>query len=494
VTPTGRNDPCPCGSGKKYKKCCLPAERPAADLVSFVWRRLNAIDEKLADDILRFGRKSAGKSLLALAEAEFFGGQGAVGEHELDLQTFVPWMVYCWRPPADAWPTAPPGRPTLGDAYLARHASQLDPLEGKYLEANVQEPFSYYEVLAVNPGEAVDVEDLLRGGTRHVSERSGSETLEPGLLIWGRAVSAEGMTLFSGVGVHPLTQAEKLGVIDLAAQLRKRHRRITTEVLRAEEAHLRALYVDIRERRLHPVLPELQNTDGEALSLQTLRFRVDDPHEAFEALASLDILRSPDEILADAERDAAGRLTKGTIDWAKPGNSKHRSWDNTILGHLTIDKNALVVDVSSNQRATRIRKEIEKRLGKRIRFENAVVQSPERALAERPPSSPSEKTKAERALLQHDPTVREVLRKALTQHYTDWMDDKIPALGEKTPRHAVRTADGRAKVEALLRNAEMRTPSPGEPGMRLNLDFVRNALGLRNPGPSRPQPSLFDDE
>jgi tetratricopeptide (TPR) repeat protein len=29
----GRNDPCPCGSGKKYKKCCLPREeaaRPAA--------------------------------------------------------------------------------------------------------------------------------------------------------------------------------------------------------------------------------------------------------------------------------------------------------------------------------------------------------------------------------------------------------------------------------------------------------------------------------
>ena len=22
VTPVGRNDPCPCGSGKKYKKCC----------------------------------------------------------------------------------------------------------------------------------------------------------------------------------------------------------------------------------------------------------------------------------------------------------------------------------------------------------------------------------------------------------------------------------------------------------------------------------------
>ncbi len=26
---TGRNQPCPCGSGKKYKRCCLPRERSA---------------------------------------------------------------------------------------------------------------------------------------------------------------------------------------------------------------------------------------------------------------------------------------------------------------------------------------------------------------------------------------------------------------------------------------------------------------------------------
>ena len=36
MTKLGRNDPCPCGSGKKYKRCCLPkheataAERAAA--------------------------------------------------------------------------------------------------------------------------------------------------------------------------------------------------------------------------------------------------------------------------------------------------------------------------------------------------------------------------------------------------------------------------------------------------------------------------------
>ena len=27
VTKIGRNDPCPCGSGKKYKNCCLDKDR-----------------------------------------------------------------------------------------------------------------------------------------------------------------------------------------------------------------------------------------------------------------------------------------------------------------------------------------------------------------------------------------------------------------------------------------------------------------------------------
>jgi hypothetical protein len=30
VTATGRNDPCPCGSGKKYKQCCLVKDEAKA--------------------------------------------------------------------------------------------------------------------------------------------------------------------------------------------------------------------------------------------------------------------------------------------------------------------------------------------------------------------------------------------------------------------------------------------------------------------------------
>jgi hypothetical protein len=30
MTKTGRNDPCPCGSGKKYKRCCCQKDEAAA--------------------------------------------------------------------------------------------------------------------------------------------------------------------------------------------------------------------------------------------------------------------------------------------------------------------------------------------------------------------------------------------------------------------------------------------------------------------------------
>jgi SEC-C motif len=29
MTKPGRNDPCPCGSGQKYKRCCLPKDQAA---------------------------------------------------------------------------------------------------------------------------------------------------------------------------------------------------------------------------------------------------------------------------------------------------------------------------------------------------------------------------------------------------------------------------------------------------------------------------------
>ena len=70
-----------------------------------------------------------------------------------------------------------------------------------------------------------------------------------------------------------------------------------------------------------------------------------------------------------------------------------------------------------------------------------------------------------------------MLRTFKTRHYADWADQAPPALGGKTPRAAVRTAAGRARVDALLKmieNGEARLPLEE----RVDLSLLRRQLGL----------------
>jgi hypothetical protein len=60
------------------------------------------------------------------------------------------------------------------------------------------------------------------------------------------------------------------------------------------------------------------------------------------------------------------------------------------------------------------------------------------------------------------------------------VDEKIPALGGKTPRQAVRSADGREGVEALLRSFERRAAQDQDMGEEIlkAIEGVRQRLNL----------------
>lgn len=44
------------------------------------------------------------------------------------------------------------------------------------------------------------------------------------------------------------------------------------------------------------------------------------------------------------------------------------------------------------------------------------------------------------------------IRRRLSEHYSTWPDYPLPALSGKSPRDAMKTAEGRASVEALIRD------------------------------------------
>jgi hypothetical protein len=63
------------------------------------------------------------------------------------------------------------------------------------------------------------------------------------------------------------------------------------------------------------------------------------------------------------------------------------------------------------------------------------------------------------------------------QHAEAWIDMRVPALGNKTPRQAARTEGGREKVEALL--AGFLRGGPQDPRLaKETIDGIRAKLGL----------------
>jgi hypothetical protein len=478
MTP-GRNDPCLCGSGKKYKHCCLRLQEaiPPEDAT---WRRvLRAIDD-LGSRILDASMQHFGRSGIDEAWAEFTlrEGEGGFDPKTPEIQLFAPWFLYDWRP--DPATTAVPERShgvTAAQAYVRKMGRRLDSLAARYIEACGQAPFSFHEVVACEPGRSFRLRDALLGTEVLVFEASGSAHARAGDLLFGKVVPIDGIAVVDGCGAAVIPPIEKPRIIELRKRLREAQPLFGGEWLREVHLDLLERYHEIADRLLNPRLPVMQNTDGEPLEMQQLVYDIDAPDEAFAALKDLAVGESEAELLAGAELDAAGKLLRAEIPWRTSGNAMHASWTNTVLGTLRIDGRQLRAEVNSAARAAKLRALIEERLGSRARFRVAKVESAH-ALFERARAPMGEaevvNREAERARLAELPEVKGALAELLRTHYRNWLDQKIPALGDRTPRQATADADGREALEALLLQIER----DGE-RMRPALDPVQVVRELR---------------
>ena len=117
-------------------------------------------------------------------------------------------------------------------------------------------------------------------------------------------------------------------------------------------------------------------------------------------------------------------------------------------------------------------------LGECVRHRADSLQSVEQSLAER-----GDVKRPERTI---PPELEaEVVGKYYEHHYASWPDEPLPALDGKTPRQAIRTTQGRAIVENLLRefeNGAERLRREGRPAY--DFSKLRVALGLTSWGTS----------
>ncbi|MGH9482770.1 MAG: SEC-C metal-binding domain-containing protein [Terriglobales bacterium] len=447
----GRNETCPCGSGKKYKRCCLPrneAARPAADPYPERLRRMQALTQEVLDwsQDLKLPPKRAVRD---------FYGRAVGGVAEEDLPIFMSFILWGWCPRARAVP--------IGELYLRARGSRLAGWEREYIEQALQQPWRFLEIIAVTPGFGFEVRDVFTGTAQQVREILASRQLRTGDIIFGQYVQVEGVTSMEALATVPLPPDYKIELVRLRQQIAKALEggKLHDDDLHAFAPMMRSYYFDQVERLRQP--PTLQNTDGEPLEMHTLRYRIASADEAFAALAPLAKGQKPDDLRQAGTFDAKGRLRTIEFPWMKLGNRMHKSWDNTTLGTITIRGNAMTAEVNSARRATRLRQQIERRLGEGAVFHGENVITSEAMLAQA-------KRRRTRPEPPRDPELVAEEQTLMARQMAEWLDTELPALEGQTPRAAVQTPEGREMVAALLAGLERREPESAA--------WTRKALGL----------------
>jgi SEC-C motif len=287
-----RNDPCPCGSGRKYKHCCLNAGSvPAAAPADLTWRRLRALLDGYPIEMLRFTAEAYGP--LALHEAwDAFTGHDNLefDPNTLLMQLFMPWFFHCWAPDPVATNVVNKSLHSVipTEAYLSTRGRRLDPLLRRYLDSLLTAPFTFFEVLACDPGSGMTLRDVMTQEEHAVAERSASQGVQPGDLLFGQLASVDRLTMLEAGNGFAISPMEKAPIIELRAHIASAHPVITHQVLRDRDFELLDLFHEIADRAFNPRLPTLQNTDGEPLSLNKLVFELSAPPQAaFDALKHL---------------------------------------------------------------------------------------------------------------------------------------------------------------------------------------------------------------
>ncbi|MDD3852692.1 MAG: SEC-C metal-binding domain-containing protein, partial [Syntrophomonadaceae bacterium] len=132
----GRNDPCPCGSGKKYKKCCgLLGDNRGASLDPFERFNQNLVALKIKLD-QHFGNQI--KRMRKEAQLQFLHFSP---DHTLPAEHETIFSDWLWFDRTDS------EQPSLAEQYLSERGEYLQGPLKTCLEALIKSDLSIYRVL-----------------------------------------------------------------------------------------------------------------------------------------------------------------------------------------------------------------------------------------------------------------------------------------------------------------------------------------------------------
>lgn len=485
----GRNDLCPCGSGKKHKKCCLTIaspyiHAPYVEVVDEEWHQLRRLEGRLVDDHLTpYALKELPKEVMALAMSDLLRDDFPEEmKTEVLFHNFImPYFLFDWIAGEEF--DIPHFNPeiTIAENYVNVHGDRLNQREKRFLELMNKTYYSFYHILEVELDRSLTVKDIFLGTTHRIKERQGTHHLKRGDIVYSRILTLDHQSIFIGMAPFVLPLDAHTDLIDFKQWLieETEEEGLTTKTLHdGIELEVMDYFFDALVEAFNKPLPTLCNTDGDLFQFCTSHFELAiSPENALDFLLPLTLSNDKESILEDAKRDKAGKIKSLSFSWLKKGNKQHKDWENTTLGNITLAPGKLTLETNSEKRAIKGRKLIEKALGHTITFQKLTIEAPDSKMKSAPKITQKEKEKQEAFMA--SPEVQAELKKMMQAHWKAWFDQPIPMLDDQTPRQAAKTAMGKERLEALLLHYERRDAERDEHDpLKADIQFLRRELGI----------------
>jgi len=420
MTKPGRNDPCPCGSGKKYKKCCFAAQPAPA--------REEEERQKAVDTLLRFGKRNYRKELDA-ARLRFWGEYDPMGNLSYDEMeagdiNFWEWVVFDCKPD-------PENGKSLIDLYREKKRMlSLD--EISMLEKMRAACLSLFEVREVFPDRGLILKDLLLGGEYEVTEKMATRGLRRWDILACRLLHIDGDWILTGAIYLYLVQ-QKEQVLHKIKNAFKKYKEAVPhatlhEFLKTEGYLFNHLWMETRSEISDP---RLINASGEPVVISKAIYQIQDRVGLEQGLSALDDLE---------------RVEENQFLWLDHSKDKERP---SILGTLTITGDTLAVEANSRERLLRAKERVATAARNAVHHQADSFQDPKQAAVDSRTNSVSSAGEEIPREIQE-----KLIKEYLDQHYEKWFDQKLPALNDKTPLEAMKTPEGKEQVIELLKLLE----------------------------------------
>lgn len=470
----GRNDPCPCDSGKKYKHCCALAPQEG----QVIRKGHDGAVERAVNWLETYHRKAISHAIdIMLYEGLNDAEQQAIDS--LDDQTWhgiqlnaTEWLL------AEGIVRVKNEDIRVVDLLLGKGGPLFTVGQRDWIKQLSEQPLRLYDVTDVIPNQQMTLCDAIDTNLAPivVKERSGSQTSLIGHTIGARLMRVDDHFELSGA-VYPFSQTMSAHVLKIIKN---------DEISSAKKPHDKPqipqqLFISFLIRRKWieqyikpPTMPAMTDMQsGEPILLVTDHYRVKD----WDLLCKL--LESKKEIEGD-RHNGWSRLKKFpdglTRSISTINISQHP--DRIELFHKTqaeSDKGRKWFD--------KIAGEVVEHLGREISDPIGVLKNKPLAKSKKTPSKQLTKKSNSNSHSNLDldsEVIASLIEQRIHQLYANWVNEPIPALDGKTPKEAITTPSGLERVKGLIRSyEESEEIQATEQGRReISYAFLWNAIGL----------------